>query len=84
MNKEKQIQIPMPLFGQMVKYFLIDHADDQSAEAAAIRKGIENKIDATVRHDLYTKYKTAPTEEQREAARQEYLQQIGIKDSFRW
>ena len=30
-------------------------------------------MDAMLRHELYAQYKTAPTEEQREQARQEYL-----------
>ena len=29
-------------------------------------------------------YKTAPTEEQREQARQEYLDRRGVPESFRW
>lgn len=30
-----------------------------------IKKGLEEKLEAMVRRDLYTKYKTAPTEEER-------------------
>jgi hypothetical protein len=41
-------------------------------------------LDALVRHELYEKYKTAPTEEEREKARQEYLDRRGVPDSFRW
>ena len=33
---------------------------------------------------LYAQYKTAPTEEQREQARQEYLDRRGVPESFRW
>ena len=33
-----------------------------------IKKGLEEKLEAMVRRDLYTKYKTAPTEEEREKA----------------
>ena len=49
-----------------------------------IKKGLEEKIEAMVRRDLYTKYKTAPTEEEREKARQEYLEKVGMHRSFRW
>ena len=49
-----------------------------------IKKGLEEKMEAMVRRDLYTKYKTAPTEEEREKARQEYLDKCGIPESFRW
>ena len=41
-----------------------------------IKKGLEEKMEAMVRRDLYTKYKTAPTEEEREKARQEYLEKV--------
>ena len=33
---------------------------------------------------LYTQYKTAPTEEEKEKARREYLDKRGVPDSFRW
>ena len=49
-----------------------------------IKKGLEEKMEAMVRRDLYTKYKTAPTEEEREKARQEYLKKVGMHRSFRW
>mgnify|MGYP000817892287 CR=1 FL=1 len=46
--------------------------------------GLEEKLDAMVRHELYVKYKTAPTEEEREQARLEYLDRRGVSKSFRW
>ena len=49
-----------------------------------IKKGLEEKMEVMVRRDLYTKYKTAPTEEEREKARQEYLEKVGMHRSFRW
>ena len=33
---------------------------------------------------VYSKFKTAPTEEEREKFRQEYLEKKGIQESFRW
>jgi len=33
---------------------------------------------------LYSSYKTAPTEEEREQARQEYLDRRGVPQSYRW
>ncbi len=41
------------------------------------------KLDSLVQHELYGKYKTAPTQEKREKARQEYLDRRGVPDSFR-
>ena len=37
-----------------------------------------------VERESYTKSKTAPTEEEREKARQEYLDRRGILADFRW
>ena len=46
----------------LVKYHL-DNDDDYAEE---IRHGLEQKLDAIVRHELYAKYKTAPTAKERE------------------
>ena len=40
--------------------------------------------DRMVMRDLYGKIKTAPTEEERERARKEYLDRRGVPESFRW
>ena len=65
----KNVQISEELFFALLKYHLLE-MDDVLPE---IKKGLEEKLEAMVRRDLYTKYKTAPTEEEREKARQEYL-----------
>ena len=49
-----------------------------------IKQGLEKKLDAMVMRELYTKYKTAPTEEEKEKARKEYLDRRGVPESFRW
>ena len=49
-----------------------------------IRLGLEQKLDAMVNREMYSKFKTAPTEEEREKFRQEYLDRKGIQESFRW
>lgn len=49
-----------------------------------IKQGLEKKLDAMVMRELYTKYKTAPTEEEKEKARKEYLDRRGVQESFRW
>ena len=45
---------------------------------------MEKKLDAMLNRQLYSQYKTAPTEEQREQARQEYLDRRGVPQSYRW
>ena len=74
----KNVQISQELFIAITKYFLLGQ------EELSIQKGLELKLDALVKRELYTKYKTAPTEEEREKARQEYLDKIGMHRDFRW
>ena len=76
----KNVQISEQLFVALVKYHLLE-IDDVYPE---IKKGLEEKVDALVMRELYTKYKTAPTDEKREKARREYLDKRGVPDSFRW
>ena len=64
----------------LVEYHLA--YDDDCVEE--IRQCLEQKLDALVRHELYAKYKTAPTAEEREQARQEYLDKRGVFPDFRW
>ena len=72
--------IPYELFVSLLRYHLME--DDDCLNE--IRQGLEQKLDSLVRHELYAKYKTAPTQEEREKARQEYLEKRGVPDSFRW
>jgi uncharacterized protein YnzC (UPF0291/DUF896 family) len=50
----------------------------------SIVEELDQKVDKLINHDLYSKYKTGATEEEREKARQEYLDRIGMRSSFRW
>ena len=76
----KNVQISYELFVSLLHYHLME--DDEYLHE--IRQGLEQKLDSLVRHELYAKYKTAPTQEERENARQEYLEKRGVPDSFRW
>ena len=76
----KSVQITYDLFVALVEYHLA-HDDDYAEE---IHQGLEQKLDAMVRHELYAKYKTALTAEEREQARQEYLHKRGVLQNFRW
>ena len=78
--QNKSVQIPYELFFQLLQYFLMDNYDGEEI----IRSGLEKKLDAMVMRELYTKYKTAPTEEEKEKARKEYLDRRGVPESFRW
>ncbi|MCD8198103.1 MAG: complexin-2 [Lachnospiraceae bacterium] len=76
----KNIQIPYDLFVSLLRYHLLEINDCE----AEIQIGLEKKLDALVMHDLYSRSKAAPTAEEREKARQEYLDKRGVPDSFRW
>lgn len=76
----KNVQISQELFFLLVRYFLIEQEETEPE----IVKALEKKVDALVMRELYTQYKTAPTEEEKEKARREYLDKRGVPDSFRW
>ena len=78
--QNKSVQIPYELFFQLLQYFLMDNYDGEEI----IRLGLEKKLDAMVNREMYSKFKTAPTEEEREKFRQEYLDRRGIPENFRW
>ena len=54
---------------QLLRFHLVE---DESCERE-IKQELEKKLDRMVMRDLYGKFKTAPTEEEREPARKEYL-----------
>ena len=76
----KSVQIPYELFVDLVLY----HLNGEDAFEDEIRQSLERKLDAMLNRQLYSRYKTAPTEEQREQARQEYLDRRGVPESYRW
>lgn len=76
----KNVQITQELFLSLVKYHLLE----ATGEEEKIKKELTDKLDAMAKRQIYSQYKTAPTEEEREKARQEYLDKVGISPSFRW
>ena len=80
MEKKKNVTIPEALFIDLVKYFLADIRWDEDR----IRFELQEELEAMVKRELYTRYKTAGTPEEREKSRQEYLEKVGIPENFRW
>lgn len=76
----KNVQITQELFLALVKYHLLEATEEEKK----IKKELVEKLDAMAKRQIYSQYKTAPTEEEREKARQEYLDKVGISTSFRW
>ena len=65
---------------QLLRFHLMEDVDCENE----IKQELEKKLDKMVMRDLYGKFKTAPTEEEREQARKEYLDKRGVPEKFRW
>lgn len=77
----QNVKISIKLFHLLIRYHLLGDADQTGED---IKKELEKKMDALIRHELYSTYKTAPSETDREKARKKYLDQKGIPEDFRW
>lgn len=78
------VQISEELFVNLVKYHLCGLNTWEDDLNQPIEKALQEKLDSMINRDLYTKYKTGATPEEREKARQEYLDRKGIPNDFRW
>ena len=76
----KMIQIPESLFVELMKYHVLGIEES----LPKIKTGLEQKYEAMMKRELYTKSKTAETQEEREEARKAYLDKIGMHRDFRW
>ena len=79
---KKNVQIPYELFIDLVHVHLLE--SDDADIWKRIEHGLNAKVESLVAHELYEKYKTSPTEEEREKVRLEYLDRRGIHKDFRW
>ena len=80
------IQIPEDLFYDRLRYYVITSEGEEVPEELDKRvfNGLSDKVQKITDRELYTTYKTAPTAEEKEKARQKYLDSKGIPESFRW
>ena len=76
----RMVQIPESLFIALMKYHMLGLEDC----LPEIKSGLEGKLEAMVKRELYTKSKTAETEAEREEARKKYLDKVGMHRDFRW
>lgn len=77
----KQVQIDYELFLDLLRYFIQEDTDEMLFEDIAA--ALEGKLDKMITRELFTEYKRAATRQEREAARQKYLDHVGIHPSFR-
>ena len=61
-----------------LQYFLMENYVDEES----IRKGLEKKLNAMVDRELYSKYKTAPTEEEKRKVQAGILGKEGNTGNF--
>lgn len=78
----KTVQISTTLLYDLFGYFLEGERDEYTEQA--ITDALTAKLDALVKHELYTMSKTADTPQEREQARQAYLDKVGMRQSYRW
>ena len=78
----KKIQISQEFFIMLYRYFQLRNHSDELYDQ--INAAIDEKFEKLINHDLYTKSKIAPTPEEKEQARQEYLDRVGISKNFRY
>jgi len=77
---QKNVQIPYELFIELIRFHLLDLYEDEKE----IRTGLEQKLKAMSDRQLYSKYKTAESENEREEARRQYLDSRGVPEDYRW
>lgn len=80
MRKDQKINVSMTFAEFLELWDLCDRLENPEP----LRSIIHRKAEALSRHELYSKSKTAKTEEEREKARQEYLDRVGMDGDFRW
>ena len=79
----KYRMITSELMVALIKYHVINVRDDEEMNKFIVSE-LEDKLKRMCKHDVYTTSKTAPTEEEREEARQDYIDDVGIHPDFRW
>ena len=83
MQRPQNILLDYELFVDLYVY-ACRHSEQDDFQFKRLCAGVRKKLEAMMRHDLYSLYKTGANEETRAKARQEYLDAIGLSDSFRW
>jgi hypothetical protein len=83
MQRPRNILLDYDLFVDLYVY-ACRHSEPDDLQFKRLYAGVRKKLEAMMRHDLYSLYKTGADEVARAKARQEYLDAIGLSDLFRW
>lgn len=77
-----KIQIDKKTFYKCVNIIALGSDDAELWQQT--KQELLDKLDSIIKRELYTTYKTATTEEEKEQARQKYLDKVGVNKNFRW
>ena len=83
MKKPKSILLDYDLFVDLYVY-ACRHSEPDDLQFKRLYAGVRQKLEAMMRHDLYSLYKSGASEDIRRKARKEYLDRLGIRDAFHW
>ena len=83
MKKPKSILLDYDLFVDLYVYACM-HSEPDDLQFKRLYAGVRQKLEAMTRHDMYSLYKSGANEEIRGKARQDYLNAVGLLDSFQW
>ena len=76
----KSVNISVVLFFYLYDYFI--YGDESRRDE--IKARLKEKMNRMQLRKLYSDSKTAETENEREAARKEYLDRVGVPEDFRY
>ena len=81
----KNVQIPEDLFWELCRFHLGEPMESEEAVEVlqTIDQGLTAKLEAMQRRELFSQFKRAAIPAEREAARIAYLDEIGMRESFR-
>ena len=82
-HKPKTIQIDFDFFEDLYIY-AARHAEPDDLLYKRITMAVRKKLEALMKHELYSLYKAGASDEIRKKARDEYLDAAEIMESFRW
>ncbi len=86
MNKNIQISAVIFLFTEYIleNFYIEINSEAEEMILKKVKNAFREKSEKIKKSEAYTKYKTAVFKDEKETARQEYLDLAGIPKSFRW
>ena len=76
------VQIPFETFLNCYKLICLDVGNENIYETT--KKSLQGKFEALLRHKLYTEYKTAKSEKEKQYYLDNYLDNLGIPEEYRF